>query len=196
VNEADQGHHDVAVKLLAESAQTAAAAGRRRQEAWSAGVMARSLLLAGELDQAQAAAERSIGICVRDCWNAFLPWPEAWRAHCLAAAGQWGEARHDAEQAFALACQLGDPCWEGVAGRALAVLALHAGDTAAADEWIIDARRWCDRVPDRYVWVSGFVALGQLEVAACRQPDRVLPPARRLYREALRLTCPSSSPGR
>ena len=60
MNEADQGHHDSAVKLLARSAQTAASAGSRRQEAWSAGVMARSLLLAGQIEEARAAAERSI----------------------------------------------------------------------------------------------------------------------------------------
>jgi DNA-binding SARP family transcriptional activator len=58
MNEADQGHHDSAVKLLARSAQTAASAGSRRQEAWSAGVMARSLLLAGQIEEARAAAER------------------------------------------------------------------------------------------------------------------------------------------
>jgi DNA-binding SARP family transcriptional activator len=186
MNEADQGHHDTAITLLAESAQAAGSAGSRRQEAWSSGVMARSLLLAGKVEQARAAAERSIDICDRDRWNAFLPWPQALRAHCLVAAGQWGKARDDAEQAFALACQLGDPCWEGMAGRALALLALHAGDAAAADRWIIEARRRCDRVSDRYVWVSGFVALGHLEIAARQHPDLVMPLARRLYQDALR----------
>jgi DNA-binding SARP family transcriptional activator len=190
MNEADQGHHDVAVKLLDASAQTAAAAGRRRQEAWSVGIMARSLLLAGEAEQARGAAERSIEICDADRWNAFLPWPQALRAHCLAAAGRWAEAHDDAEQAFALACQLGDPCWEGMAGRALALQALHDGDPAAAGDWIIDARRRCDRVPDRYVWVSGFVALGQLEIAASQQPELVGPLARRLYQDALRMDLP------
>lgn len=190
MNEADLGHHGTAAGLLAESAQTAQSAGRSRQEAWSTGVMARSLLLAGQVEQARAAAERSIEICDRDRWNAFLPWPQALRAHCLAAGGRWAEARDDAEHAFALACQLGDPCWEGMAGRALALLALQAGDAAAAEEWITDARRRCDRVPDRYVWVSGFVALGQLEIAASQQPDRVMPLARRLYREAARADLP------
>jgi DNA-binding SARP family transcriptional activator len=190
MNEADQGHHDVAVRLLAESADVAASAGRRRQEAWSAGLMARSLLLAGETDHACAAADRSVGLCEQDRWNAFLPWPQAVRAHCLAAAGQWGQAREDAEQAFALACQLGDPCWEGMAGRALALLALQAGDETAASDWIIDARRRCDRVTDRYVWVSGFVALAQLEIAARQRPDLVLPLARRLYRDAVRTDLP------
>jgi DNA-binding SARP family transcriptional activator len=190
MNEADQGHHVTAIRLLAESAQTAGSARSRRQEAWSTGVMARSLLLAGQVEQARAAAERSIGICDRDRWNAFLPWPQALRAHCLAAAGQWEEARDDAEKAFALACQLGDPCWEGMAGRALALLALQAGDAAGAEEWITDARRRSDRVPDRYVWVSGFVALGHLEIAAGQQPDLVMPIARRLYQDALRADLP------
>ena len=190
MNEADQGQHDAAVRLLAHSAQLAAAAGSRRQEAWSAGVMARSLLLAGQAGEARAAAEHSIGICGQERWNAFLPWPQGLRAQCLAAAGQCGEARDDAEHAFALACQLGDPCWEGMAGRALALLALHTGDGAAAAEWITDAQRRCDRVPDRYVWVSGFVALGRLEIAAREQPGLVAPLARRLYRDALRMDLP------
>ncbi len=190
MNEADLGRHDAAAELLGRSAQIAAAADRRRQEAWSAGLMARSLLLAGQVEAARTAAEHSIEICDQERWNAFLPWPQALRAHCLAATGQWDEARDDAEQAFALACQLGDPCWEGMAGRALALLALHDGDATAAGEWITDARRRCDRVPDRYVWVSGFVALGHLEIAASREPELVLPLARRLYREATRTDLP------
>jgi DNA-binding SARP family transcriptional activator len=190
MNEADQGHHKVAVRQLTLSAETARSAGRRRQEAWSTGVMARSLLLAGQVERARGAAERSIEICDQDRWNAFLPWPQALRAHCLAADGQWGHARDDAEQAFALACQLGDPCWEGMAGRALALLALHDGRGAAAMEWVSDAQRRCDRVSDRYVWVSGYVALGHLEIAASQQPDLVVGLARRLYQEAVRADLP------
>jgi len=190
MNEADLGLHHSAVRLLAESAQTAASAGSRRQEAWAAGVMARSLLLGGQVEQARAAAERSIAICEMERWNAFLPWPQALRAHCLSAAGRPDDARDDAEKAFALACQLGDPCWEGMAGRALALLSLQAGDPAAAVEWITDAVRRCNRFADRYVWVSGFVALGHLEIAASHQPDLVLPLARRLYRDAVRHDLP------
>jgi hypothetical protein len=152
--------------------------------------MARSLLLAGHLDQAREAAARSIELCERDRWNAFLPWSQALQAHCLIEAGQQGQAIDDAEQAFALACQLGDPCWEGMTGRALALLAMHAGDPAAAQRWIIDARRRCDRVTDRYVWVSGFVGLAQLEIAAQQQPDLVMPLARALYQDALRTDLP------
>jgi len=139
---------------------------------------------------AAAAAEHSIDICDQERWNAFVPWPQALRAHCLAATGRRSEARDDAESAFALACQLGDPCWEGMAGRALALLALHAGDAGAAGKWITDARRRCDRLPDRYVWVSGFVALGHLEIAASQQRELVMPLARRLYQDGLRADLP------
>lgn len=84
------------------------------------------------------------------------------------------EARADAEQSFALGCELGDPCWEGMSARMLAVLAWHSGDRDAAWAWILDARRRSDRVTDRYVWVSGYIGLTQLEMAA--EFDRALVP--------------------
>jgi hypothetical protein len=57
-------------------------------------------------------------------------------------------------------------------------------------EWVSDAQRRCDRVSDRYVWVSGYVALGHLEIAASQQPDLVVGLARRLYQEAVRADLP------
>jgi hypothetical protein len=106
-------------------------------------------------------------------------------AECLATAGHSEEARDEAEQAFALACQLGDPCWEGMAGRVLAMIAMRDGDEATAAKWIIDARRRCDRLPDRYVWVSGVVGLAHVQIAAAHQPDLVMPLARKLYQDAV-----------
>jgi hypothetical protein len=157
------------------------------------------LLVRGPLTRGELAAELfgeaddplgALRICDRERWNAFVPWPQAIRAHCLVAAGRGDEARDVAEDAFALACQLGDPCWEGMAGRALALLALHAGDPEAAAAWITEARRRSDRFSDRYVWVSGFVGQAQLEIAARHQRDLVLPLARRLYTDALRADLP------
>jgi DNA-binding SARP family transcriptional activator len=190
MNDADRGRHGTAAALLAESAEAARQAGRGRQEAWSQGVLARSLLLAGQVQPARAAAERSITVAQRERWNAFLPWPQVLRAQCLAEAGRWDEAGEDAEHAFALACELGDPCWEGMAGRALGLLALHAGDLADAQSWLADARRRCDRVPDRYVWVSAYIGLAQLEAAARQDPGLVGPAAARLCEHAVRSDLP------
>ena len=77
------------------------------------------------------------------------------------------------------------PCWEGMAARALGLLALHAGDLGAAQVWLADARRRCDRVPDRYVWVSAYIGLAQLETAARANIDLVAPAAARLYEHAV-----------
>ncbi len=190
MNEADRGRHTAAAALLTESAETARQAGRGRQESWSQGLLARSLLLAGQVQPARAAAERSIAVAQRERWNAFLPWPQVLRAQCLAEAGRWDEAGEDAEHAFALACELGDPCWEGMAGRELGLLALHAGDHGDAQAWLADARRRCDRVSDRYVWVSAYIGLAQLEAAARQDTGLAAIAAARLYEHAVRSDLP------
>lgn len=185
MNQADRGRHSEAAESLTRAAGLAREAGRLRQEAWSQGVLARSLLLAGQVQPAREAAERSTAVALSERWNAFLPWPQVLHAQCLAAAGRWDEASEDAEHAFALACELGDPCWEGMAARALGLLALHAGDLGAAQVWLADARRRCDRVPDRYVWVSAYIGLAELETAARVNIDLVAPAAARLYEHAV-----------
>lgn len=189
MNEADRGRHVAAAALLTESAEIAGDAGRPRQRAWSLGVLARSLLLSGEVAEARKAAEDSIEVSQQQRWNAFLPWPQVIRSLTLAETGDWESARDDAEAAFALACELGDPCWEGMAGRALGLLDLHTGDYASARSWITDARRRCDRVTDRYVWVSGYIALADLELSVRAGTDHTAA-AERLHDHALRTDLP------
>lgn len=190
MNQADRGRHGEAAALLTESAEGAATVGRPRQQVWSLGLLARSLLLAGQSDQARLAAEASMAGAHQERWNAFLPWPQVIRAECLAAAGRWSEAQADAEEAFALGCELGDPCWEGMAARALSLMASHAGDVDAAWSWLLDARRRCDRVPDRYMWVSAYIGLAQVELAPLVDPGLVTPLAVRLHDDALRADLP------
>jgi DNA-binding SARP family transcriptional activator len=190
MNAADRGAHQVAAELLTASAELARQAGRARQEAWSQGLLARSLLLAGQVRTALAAAERSITVVQRERWNAFLPWPQVLRAQCLAEVGQPDAAAEEAEHAFALGCELGDPCWEGMAGRTLGQLALQAGDVAAAQGWLADARRRCDRVPDRYVWVSAYIGLAQLEADGQQDAALARSSAARLYQDAVRSDLP------
>ena len=132
----------------------------------------------------------------RERWNAFLPWPQVLRAQCLAEADRWDEAGEDAEHAFVLACELGDPCWEGMAARALGLLALHAGDLGAAHVWLTDARRRCDRVPDRYVWISAYIGLAQLETAARENTSWSHPLRPGSTSTRYVATCRSSWPGR
>ncbi|HEY0373321.1 MAG TPA: hypothetical protein VGC94_00895 [Amnibacterium sp.] len=186
MNEADLGHHAAGAALLERSAETAGRAGADRQRVWSLGVLARSLLLLDRVDDARAAAAASMAGARAQRWNAYLPWPQALHAECDARRGDWRTAEADAEAAFALACELGDPCWEGMAARALGLIAVHGGDPEAGWSWTLDARVRCDRVPDRYVWVSGYVGLAQLEITRRTDPAALPDLAARLHAEALR----------
>jgi tetratricopeptide (TPR) repeat protein len=190
MNHADRGRHLAAVALLTESAAAAELAGRPRQQAWSLGLLARSLLLAGRTDEARLAAEASMAGVREQRWSAFLPWPQAIRAECLVRSGNLDQANADAEQSFALGCELGDPCWEGMAARMLGMLALANGDAAGAWRWMLDARKRCDRVPDRYVWVSCYIGLAQLDVANRLDPALVPSLARQLREDATRADLP------
>jgi DNA-binding SARP family transcriptional activator len=190
MNSADQGRHDVAIAQLSRSSRVAHEASRPRQEAWSLGVLARSLLLSGDVDASLDAADASIQLCRRERWNAFLPWPQSWRANALLELGRNDEATEVAQEAFALACELGDPCWEGMAARSLALLSLNAGDLSSAHEWIDDARTRCNRIQDRYVWVSAYVDLAHIQIVAHGESPTVESLASRLYADAIRFDLP------
>jgi hypothetical protein len=77
-----------------------------------------------------------------------------------------------------------------MAARALALVAVHEGDGEGAWAWTLDARSRCDRVPDRYVWISGYIALAQLEIALLDAPGDVAALAARLHDDALRTDLP------
>ena len=190
MNAADQGRHREAVAHLTRAALVAHEATRPRQEAWSLGVLARSLQLCGDLEESLAAADASIRLCERERWNAFLPWPQSWRANALLALDRHDEATEIAEKAFALACELGDPCWEGMAARSLALISLTDGDISSAQEWIDEARSRCNRIQDRYVWVSAYVDLAHIQILSRRQSPQVESLASQLYADAIRFDLP------
>ena len=190
MNAADRGRHQEAVSHLTRSARLAHQASRPRQEAWSLGVLARSLQLSGDVEKSLTAADASIRMCERERWNAFLPWPQSWRANALLELGRHDEATEVAQKAFALACELGDPCWEGMAARSLALLALQGGDLSSAQEWIDDARTRCNRIQDRYVWVSAYVDLAHLQIVSHHKSSTVESLASKLYSDAIRFDLP------
>src|SRR5262249_19634647 len=64
----------------------------------------------------------------------------------------------------ALACQLGDPCWEGVAARGIGV-ATASSSPEDAIAVLDDARLRCMRFPDTYQWVYGYVLDALCDVA-------------------------------
>jgi DNA-binding SARP family transcriptional activator len=152
----DRAHYGAAIELLKESVVAAERCGDRRQAAWSLAILGRARLLRGELTEAAQLVDRSIGLISDDGWLSFQPFPEALRAELFLRAGDVERAAILAPHAFALGCQLGDPCWEGLGGRVLGLLHRSRGDHEMALELLRDAVARADRVADPYVWVKAY----------------------------------------
>ncbi|MGA9276185.1 BTAD domain-containing putative transcriptional regulator [Ilumatobacter sp.] len=155
--ESDRANYATAASLLEHAIDLARVAGEPRREAFALSMLGRISLLRNDLDTAADQLDASIGIAQHDHWLALLPWPQTLR-------GEVQLARHDPDgadallrQAFARACQLGDPCWEGMSARGLAMVAAVNGETARAFDVLADARTRCNRLADPYVWLDGYI---------------------------------------
>ena len=87
-------------------------------------------------------------------------------------AGRTDRAADGYAHAFALACQLGDPCWEGISARGSGLVEADAGDVPTALGWIEDACARCTRWPDAYQWVHGYVLDAGVPGGAGRRATR------------------------
>ncbi len=151
----DWGRLDDAADRFAEAAEMAHAAQAPVREAWILGVGSRTHYLLGRYDQAEEWADRSCELAGAAQWNAFTPWPQAWRAHVRLARGDDPvTVRDDLSATFAMACQIGDPCWEAISAKALALTYMREGDYDGALEWLVQAMVQFRRKTDTYVWVA------------------------------------------
>lgn len=170
MNLSDYGDYDGAHLALSESVERADACGKRRQAAWSMSLLARIHAVRGERAEALELVESCLELVARERWTAFAPWPRAVKAELLMSLGETcdGELMESLHGTFALACQVADPCWEGVAARAMALLCARGGDDEGAARWLGEAWSRCTRGVDQYVWILAYVldARCQLQLAA------------------------------
>ena len=153
----DRAHYDAALQLLTESVEGAERSGAARQAAFSLSLIGRVHLLRDELAPATAAVERSLALAADERWQSFLPWPEALAGEIAVREGRYEDAADRLDHAFKLSCSLADPCWEGAAARATALLHVGVGDIEEARGWLADARMRVNRVSDPYQWMHGYV---------------------------------------
>lgn len=153
----DRAEYAAAADLLERAIGLARGDGNARQEAYALAMFGRLALLRGEFDAAEGRLDAAIERTESDHWLSFLPWPQALRGELEIIQGDVIGAEQRLRQAFARACQLGDPCWEGMAARGLAIAAEANGDTTGAFELLTDARTRCNRLADPYVWLDGYI---------------------------------------
>jgi DNA-binding SARP family transcriptional activator len=152
----DQACYSEATEVLTESIERAMHSESYRQAAWSASILGRLHVLRADYGQARTQLERSLRWVREEHWLAFRPWPEAFAAELDQLLGRFEQAEERLHEAFALACQLGDPCWEGVTGRGIGLLEAKR-DPQRAVRTLQDACSRCVRWPDAYQWVRGYV---------------------------------------
>jgi tetratricopeptide (TPR) repeat protein len=162
--ESDRANYVRAVDLLEESIELSRAASEPRREAFGLSMLGRASLLRNDLDAAAQQLDASIELAEREHWLAILPWPQALRGEVQLARNDPAGAEDLLGQAFARACQIGDPCWEGMAARGLAMVAEATGDTTRAFETLADARSRCNRLADPYVWLDGYILDAQCDL--------------------------------
>ena len=155
--ESDRGRYRSALELLERGAELAEAAGDVRRAAYAHTMIGRAHLLRDELEPAARCLDTALELCEKDHWLSFTPWPQAMRGEVELARGDLAAARTLLEQSFARACQLGDPCWEGMSARALALVAAAEGETERAFGILADARHRANRLADPYVWLDAHI---------------------------------------
>lgn len=150
----DTAHYVAAIALLREAEALATAASDNKQLTYALSMLGRALLFHGDLDAAENVLDRSVDLAQHG-WTAFLPWPQSLRAEADLMRGDVNAAASRFEHAFALGCQIGDPCWEGIAGRGLGCVAIARGEPQRAVEIFVDAIARSARLPDAYLWGKG-----------------------------------------
>ncbi|MEI7599214.1 MAG: BTAD domain-containing putative transcriptional regulator [Aestuariivirga sp.] len=144
-NLVDWGRLEEGISAFRSAIDLARSAGNRRR--WCLGIGARGLLAAQSPDEALAWLEECRRVVDELRWVSFRPWCIALRAEALLALGSDpASLRPDLDEAFAMSCELKDPCWEGATGRAIASTYEAEGNLHDAMRWLGEAlgRMRCD----------------------------------------------------
>ncbi len=151
----DTAHYTDAIAALRQAEALAEGAGDVRQLAYALSMRGRVLLLREQFSSACDVLDQAVALAQQG-WMAFVPWPQSLRAEVDLNQGEVDAAAARLEHAFALGCQLGDPCWEGISARGLGRVAIARDDPAGAARILVDAVARGARLPDAYLWGKGY----------------------------------------
>ena len=150
----DRAEYPRAIALLQGAVRASREVDEPRREAFGLSMLGRVSLLRGDLVEATELLAAAGDLAERDHWLSFLPWPQAMLGQAWLSLGDLDAAARTLEQSFARACQIGDPCWEGISARGLALLAEARGEVDQAFAVLLDARARANRLADPYVWLD------------------------------------------
>ncbi|RYV52314.1 AfsR/SARP family transcriptional regulator [Pengzhenrongella frigida] len=151
----DQADYPRAARTLDRAVERARSVGDQRALAYALTGLGRLRLLRAELDAARSALDLACATADELGWTAFLPFPRALRAEVAMARGDLDGAAEAFDRSYALACQVGDPCWESYSLRGRGLLAATVHDDALALDLLLEAPAACRRQRVTHNWVEG-----------------------------------------
>ncbi|MGH2658561.1 MAG: hypothetical protein ACRDHS_02565 [Actinomycetota bacterium] len=136
----------------------------QRWQAYARAVLARILARTHRPGEAREVGEAAIAQARASGWLSLVPWPMTHVGE--AALLEEDEAGAEAwfGQAYTLGCEIGDPCWEGLSLRGLALLEARRGDTGRARQILEDALGRCRRFPDTWKWAEAAILTDLVEL--------------------------------
>jgi DNA-binding SARP family transcriptional activator len=152
----DVGDYAAAARLLESAIGRLRSAGAAEPLALAQSMFARLHLLCGELERATTLLEDTLELVDARGLTSFRSWPESFRAEIDLLRGDLDAAERGFEHAFALGCEVGDPCWESIAARGRGLVAVERGEVARGLELLVTAPRLCRRLPDTYLWIEAY----------------------------------------
>jgi DNA-binding SARP family transcriptional activator len=167
----DVGDYPGAVELLRSSIARAESAHSAEAEVFARSMLAKLHLLRGEMTEGAALLDLTLVLVDTHVLTSFRPWPESLRAEINLLEGNVDAADRAFEHAFALGCEVGDPCWESIAARGRGLVAVERGDVDRGLELLEEAPRLCRRLPDTYLWIEAYSLEALCRVAVEHDPD-------------------------
>lgn len=155
-SESDVAHYTAASGWLDMAVTRSEAAGDEAARAFAHAFQGRLALLLMDLETAADHLKQSIELARSSGWTAFVPFPMSLQAEVTLLSGQIDSADETLDHAYALSCQLGDPCWESLGARGLGLVAAERDDYQSALAQLDEAPRLCRRFPDSYLWVEAY----------------------------------------
>ena len=150
-NLVDWGHPEKGLENYNRSIALARETDNQRRLIWSLGVGAMGQISVGAYNVAEDWLVEAISLIEQTHWISFKPWTLALLGEARLEAGHKPQDLiPDVEAAFALACEIKDPCWESNAARTLGRIYAARHDYNEASNWFAEARTRCLRETDVY----------------------------------------------
>ncbi|HLI57786.1 MAG TPA: BTAD domain-containing putative transcriptional regulator [Actinomycetota bacterium] len=133
-------------------------------------------LLQGDVAGAKKVLEEAVEMCRSARMVKLVPYPESLLAEVHLTTGDLDRAADLFERAFALGCQLADPCWEGLSRRGIGLIAARRGEMERALAALEDAYDRAGRHPDSDQWIVAYIldALCATAIEAGRRPAKAV----------------------